>query len=80
MTDDAEPLNVPSDAMIRLANLRAEPKFHADPGRFYTGIHDQEERENAERALNELISNIENGLHQQPTRQFVLGQFAACLD
>jgi hypothetical protein len=74
-----EVLRVPPDAIAKLEKLRAEPKFQAEAGGMYTGVHDAAQRERAQRVINGLIRSIEDELPEKLTKQFVLAEFTIAL-
>ena len=72
-------LTLPSDFQRKLATMRAEPKFQADAGGLYTGVHNEAERLRAEGAINALIDRLEREVSAHPTKRFVLGAFSRTL-
>ncbi len=69
-------LAVSPGTMQRLAELRAQPKYVDVPGTVYTGMRPESSRVIAEAQLNQLIDRLRSGLPSQPSKKFVLAEFA----
>ena len=59
----------------RLKQLRAEPKFNADPANHYPGATNERTRLVAEEGVNLVIDRLLAGLPKTPRKSFVLATF-----
>jgi hypothetical protein len=69
-------LDVSESTVAKLAELRARPKYVDMPGTIYNGMRPESSRLLAERQLNSLIDRLQEGLPSNPSKKFVLAEFA----
>lgn len=72
-------LKLPANAFARLNELQEMPKFAPSSDGTYMGVIDLGERKAATLVVNRMIASIEKGLHENPTKEFVLAQFELSL-
>jgi hypothetical protein len=72
-------LEVTHVTLARLAELRERPKYLAVAGTSYNGLRPERARLLAERQINGLIDRLREGLASNPSKKFVLGEFAKTL-
>jgi hypothetical protein len=74
-----EKLEVTQVMFTKLAELRDRPKYVELPGTLYNGLRPEPARLLAERQINALIDRLREGLASNPSKKFVLGEFAKTL-
>jgi uncharacterized protein DUF4844 len=70
---------ITDEMLTKLTDLKAQPKFKAEPGTIYNGLRPEEDRQLAELQLNELIARLIQTPRDRLTNEFVLAQFAQSL-
>jgi Domain of unknown function (DUF4844) len=69
-------LEVTHVTFAKLAELQDRPKYVELPGTLYNGLRPELARLLAERQINALINRLREGLASNPSKKFVLGEFA----
>jgi hypothetical protein len=72
-------LAVSAAELSKLAEMRKQPKYMAEPGTIYNGLRPEIARQKAEAQFNDLLDRLCTGLADTPTKQFVLSEFARTL-
>ena len=73
-------LVITSAVLQKLIALRAEPKFHKDWDRFYSGAPTEEIRRKAESAMNKMLERLLTGIKKSPKKSYVLAEFSELLN
>lgn len=74
-----EKLNINVDTMSSLEKFKEKKKFLENPEALYPGAPDEATRLEVEAIINNLASRLIAGLVDNPTKQYVLGEFEVTL-
>jgi hypothetical protein len=74
------PLQIDDSIIARLADLRKARKFDSDPTGTYPGAPSEEIRESVQATIDSLIDRLIAGVASNPSKSYVLGEFALSLN
>ena len=69
-------LEITLHTAAQLSELRARTKYIGIPGSIYSGMTPESSRILAEEQLNRLVDRLQDGLPSNPSKKFVLAEFA----